>query len=188
MKFCEKCGKELFGENFCPACGNEIKISETVESSIENHEKASDCYAVPESVEEKNNFEISKMPKKVLFAVAGALTAIVVIIVILLSNRGPNLKKIYNRHCSPLWSELGSDGSYLSIDTNPLDLEDTGVAYDSAYDAIQTVNEELGLPESVFEDMITTTSNDGKQTEEFGKLKVSWRYHPDKGLEVTYKK
>lgn len=100
---------------------------------------------------------------------------------------GPDFKALYNKYCESTWADYGSDGSYLSIDTNPYDRDDDGLAYPAAYYAVAEVNDALGLPNSLFNDMGQTTGADGKQTETFGDITVSWRYHPDKGLEVTYK-
>ena len=100
------------------------------------------------------------------------------------------IEKLYDEYCTSIWADVGSDGSYLSIDTNPYDKDDDGLAYPAAYTAIKEVNKALGLPESVVSEMGETTSADGKQTETFEEqgVTVSWKYHPDKGLEVTYKK
>ena len=51
------------------------------------------------------------------------------------------------------------------------------------------VNKALGLPDSLMAEFGETTGADGKQTEDFPEqgVTVSWKYHPDKGLEVTYK-
>lgn len=32
-----------------------------------------------------------------------------------------------------------------------------------------------------------TSSADGKQTEDYDDVTVSWKYHPDYGMEVTFK-
>ena len=100
---------------------------------------------------------------------------------------GPDFKGLYNKYCNSTWASYGSDGSYLSIDTNPYDWDDDGLAYVEAYYAIEDINNALGLPSSLMNDMGETTGADGKQTETFGDITVSWKYHPDKGLEVTYK-
>lgn len=46
----------------------------------------------------------------------------------------------------------------------------------------------FGLPESINERMKTTNSMDGKVTETVDGIKVTWSYHPDRGLEVMYEK
>lgn len=82
---------------------------------------------------------------------------------------------------------VAGDGSYLSADTNVYDLDDY-FNYDIR-DAITELHEKMGLPESLDEDMWQTTWSMGKQHETFENIgiTVSWTYHPDKGLEVTYK-
>ena len=100
---------------------------------------------------------------------------------------GPDFKSIYNKYCESSWASVGSDGSYLSIDTNPKDKDDH-TEY-AALTAIFDVNEALGLPESLEEDMLKTTAMMGRQSETYNTqgVTVSWSYHPDKGMEVTYK-
>lgn len=196
MKFCEKCGNELSGEKFCPACGNKIEeVSEnlqaeqnqTVEETVENVEESKTV--IEEKVNTiKNLPNIKKSPKNILIAAIAIVAIVVAVIIIIASNSGPNFKKIYKEHCNEIWATVGEDNSYLSIDTNPYDIEDDGVAYAVAYSTIKTVNEELGLPASLFKDMGSTTGADGKQIEEFEEVTVSWKYHPDSGLEVMYKK
>lgn len=103
--------------------------------------------------------------------------------------KGPDFKAIYDAYCNPIWASVGSDGSYLSIDTNPYNQDDKGLAYPAAYYALEDIHKALGLPESLLEDMGATSGADGKQTQNFPSqgVTVSWKYHPDKGLEVTYK-
>ena len=100
---------------------------------------------------------------------------------------GPDFQEIYSKYCKSKWSKVGSDGSYLSIDTNPDDLDDYNVY--EAVQAILNVNSELGLPESLNQDMQHTSLIMGLQTQDFNEegLSVSWAYGPSHGLEVTYK-
>ena len=81
--------------------------------------------------------------------------------------------------------ELSEDGSFVSVDTNPSDIDDYFVT--DSFDAVETFNEKLGFPGYVWEDMLHTSSADGKQTESCGQIEVTWKYHPDRGLEATYK-
>lgn len=100
---------------------------------------------------------------------------------------GPDFKAIYDKYCESTWATVGSDGSYLSIDTNPKDKDDYS-DYD-ALAAIFAVNEALGLPDSLGDSMLSTTALMGRQSEQYEKqgVSVSWWYHPDKGMEVSYK-
>ena len=84
------------------------------------------------------------------------------------------------------WS-VGSDGSYLSADTNVYDLDDYGNS--DIWSSIKEMNKTLGLPASLTEDMNQTTWSMGRQNQKFADigLEVTWTYHPDKGMEVTYK-
>ena len=187
MNFCEKCGRRISEESVCPNCGNQIKTEIDKETS-EVSEAQINSVSSQEAIKQKG-INIKKLPKNIL-VLGGIVLLIIIILIVLICNigGGVNLKKIYNKYCNSIWSEVASDGSYLYIDTNPYDDEDDGVAYYEAYIAIKNVNKELGLPDSVLNDMERTTSADVKQTAVFDNINVSWRYHPDKGLEVTYKK
>ena len=97
---------------------------------------------------------------------------------------GPDLRALYNEYCSSSYASVANDGSYLSIDTNPNDKDDY---FDyEAYSAIVSVNEALGLPESVLNRMNQTRSMDGIQSYSTDELEITWTYHPDKGMEVNY--
>lgn len=84
------------------------------------------------------------------------------------------------------WS-VGSDGSYLSADTNVYNLDDYGS--ESIWASIKEMNKTLSLPASLTEDMNQTTWSMGRQTQKFTSVgvEVTWTFHPDKGMEVTYK-
>ena len=187
MSFCQNCGKEISGERFCPGCGTLIEIQNQEESTTENKNNQTDYIESINNSKEKADVNVLKLPKKFLISVCVVVIAIIVLIVAI-SNSGPDLEKIYENHCDAIWADVGSDGSYLSIDTNPDDVDGEGIAYYQSCVAIEEINKELGLPESLYEDMGKTTANEGKQTEEFDEIIVSWKYHPDSGLEVTYKK
>lgn len=103
---------------------------------------------------------------------------------VLVTSAGPDLLAIYDAHCSASFAEVANDGSYLSIDTNSLDIDDY-VDFE-ALQAIEDVNEALGLPESVINRMKQTRALDGFQSYETDELDISWTYHPDKGLNVSY--
>lgn len=83
--------------------------------------------------------------------------------------------------------EVGSDGSFLSADDNVYNLDD--YSNNNIWESIKKMNETLGLPASLTEDMGQTTWSMGRQNQKFPSqgLEVTWTYHPDKGMEVTYK-
>lgn len=102
----------------------------------------------------------------------------------------PDLKALYDEYCSSTWASLGSDYSYLSVDTNPYNYDNGDYRfYNTVNDAIEDIHRSMGLPDSLREDMGKTSWSMGKQEEVFENIgiKVTWTYHPDKGLEVTYK-
>lgn len=117
-------------------------------------------------------------------AESGGKTAYVTVTV---NRKLPDFLAVYNKYCKSTWAKLGNDYSYLSIDTNPYDREEYSMS--AANDAIEDINRELGLPESLREDMGQTSWSMGKQSQTFESigLTVAWTYHPDKGLEITYK-
>ncbi len=215
--FCSNCGASLSREHaFCPQCGTPKNISikeKCVRCGADIPAGEAFCSNCGQRAEDgalhgQSTNLSNQTGKNAYCASAGkknigiVIVAVAVIIALALtigflgkngespSEHGPSFKKIYDEYCSSIWASVGSDGSYLSIDTNPYDEEDNGIAYYAAYIAIKEVNEALGLPESLAEDMGHTASKDGKQSETFEKqgVIVTWKYHPDQGLEVTYKK
>ena len=85
----------------------------------------------------------------------------------------------------PYYFTIGIDNSYCTIDTNPYDIDDYSSSTALGY--IQEMNNKLGLPEYIYQEMITTSYSQGKQSESYGNITVTWYYHPDKGLNATYK-
>ena len=123
----------------------------------------------------------------VITATADGISAVANVTV---KNKAPDLKAIYEDMCNSIWADLGSDYSYLSVDTNPYNKDDGDYRYIfTVNDAIEKINEKMGLPSSVYNDMNQTSWSMGKQKATFEDIgiEVTWTYHPDKGLEVTYK-
>lgn len=184
---CPKCGASVDGDaKFCSACGSPLSENQSYESTVSDGISVSSVEVVP--VTPTPTTKLDK--RKIIPIVVILLLIILGAGIFLQKNKGPNFKKLYDEHCRSIWASVGSDGSYLTIDTNPFDEDDNGLAYVDAYKAVETINQELGCSESLFVDMGHTTGSDGKQTETYEDLGVtiSWKYHPDRGLEVTYKK
>lgn len=96
----------------------------------------------------------------------------------------PDLKEIAGEYSDDAFCFVAEDGSYIEIDTDPSDIGEY-IASDSL-DAIEHINEELGLPESVYAHMTSTRALDGMQSYEKDNIGVRWTYHPDNGLEIIY--
>ena len=110
-----------------------------------------------------------------------------------IKEKAPDFNAIFKSlNLGTLW-EVSSDGSYLAGDSNPADLDKkyAVVLYDvSKYtDDVKRINKAMGLPDYLYQDMVSTTWSMGRQEESFpdNGLKITWTYHPDKGLEITYK-
>ena len=108
---------------------------------------------------------------------------------ITVKEKGPDFKKLYDEIESDVkygW-EVGSDGSYLMADTNVYDLDD--YSNSAIWYSIKDMNKKLGLPNSLDNDMAQTTWSMGRQNQTFedAGVTVTWTYHPDKAMEVTYK-
>ncbi len=86
------------------------------------------------------------------------------------------------------WCYISSDGETMTIDSNPYNEEYyyTEEVSGQAYTYVQIINSELGFSSTVYDEMMETSWNDGTQYRYADGYSVSWTYHPDQGLEVTY--
>lgn len=172
-RICTKCGAKIEEtQQFCPYCGT----------------KADD------NAGEKPRVAPSK---KLLTAIA-ACVVVVIIFVLVSGSHTRNFKDLYgsSEYVGEDWFEIGADGSYLTVDTNPddkdygKDLKDMTekdyYAWKNAAAAIETLNKDLGFTDALMQRMNKTSSLQGVQTDENDKYSVRWTYHPDKGLSVTY--
>lgn len=189
---CSACSTELEpGQMFCPKCGQ--KVGQPMAPKTELPGKL---------------IGLAKGNKKAVIIGGVGIVAVVIAISIAVSMFGGSK---FSKLVSDMLNEypyadnaVGSDGSYLKIDTNPTNLDLDDIDYSNAaqvasarifsnvqsdsLDGIKMVNEKLGFTASLYEKMMATNALQGRQSEENGKYKVSWTYHPDKGLEVTYEK
>lgn len=103
-------------------------------------------------------------------------------------------EKVKNE-CLHIAGQISSGKNYFTIDTDPDDWENMDATVKAlllpqqqkqALEAIRYANDALGFNGSVYSKMMGTSALMGRQSEETNKYKVSWTYHPDDGLEVTY--
>lgn len=126
----------------------------------------------------KDNFD-----KTLVIRGIAAIIAVIVMVWFFYFN-APDLKNIGDKYNDDWFCTVADDGSYLTIDTDPLDFGD--YITDGSDKAIQNINKELGFPDSVYAQMISTRAIDGTQTYEKNGISVSWTFHPDDGLEIIY--
>ena len=139
----------------------------------------------------------SKWIKKRL-AIGGLIAVVLVIAIALIIPHESKFTKVASK-CTSLAGTLtggGEDDDYFTIDTYPEfffdNMEPAVEAFlhpsmeSGALEAIQYANKELGFNGSLYYRMLETSALMGRQREENDKYRVSWTYHPDEGLEVTY--
>ena len=146
---------------------------------------------------------LSKKQIRIIAIVGAAVVVVIVAVIIILTsvakqNYFKSVKLKAHMEYPNASIKVGADGSYLSVDTNPSDqdaddlsLSERVTLLDVSNDsisAIEMINSELGLSDAVYQNMLKTTSLQGRQTAETTKYTVSWSYHPDNGLEVIYER
>ena len=136
----------------------------------------------------------SKLVKKKLVVLG--VVAVAVIAVAFAFLHKSKFEQVRNE-CVQIAGMIVGNGDYFTIDTYPdtyENIDDNMKALllpdiqKNALEAIRYANEELGFNDSVYSKMMKTTALMGRQNEGTDKYKVSWTYHPDNGLEVTYEK
>jgi len=134
----------------------------------------------------KSNLAKPKLSRKKRIIICAVI--ILAIIVIIASAGGSKFDRVQDKAVNIAGGISGGDG-YFTIDTYWEDaLYHAPDRQKKALEAIKYVNEELGFSGAVYQRMLETSAIMGRQSEENDKYRVSWTYHPDNGLEVTYEK
>ncbi len=179
---CKKCGTQVPADKlFCTNCGQ--RINDPPQSQIKlNYGTELDLKPKDEPAPKP---EPEQKKKSSFKYIAIGVAAVLAIIIFFSNAKVKDFNKLYQKeYGSKAWCTITTDGSKMVIDTNPGDQPDTMVS--EAYDKIITINSQLGFTGDVFRAMQTTRFVDGVMNAENDKYKVSWRYHPDIGLEATY--
>lgn len=189
---CSECGKEISDTaKECIHCG--CPIIKKVVCSECNTEVDSTVKICPNC---GNNLGTSlvkiNIPKKInprFIQIGVIVIGIIVVVITILKVTSSSIKikmsDVFTKAgCDNYYCELASDGSYIEVDTNPLDLDDFSST--TAFDMVKKLNKELGFSESLNSKMLKTRALDGTLSDENDNVKVTWTYHPDKGLNVTY--
>lgn len=96
-------------------------------------------------------------------------------------------RELYSELCREPWAVHGSDWSYIALDSYPSSASSKYTYFTDVYSCIEEIHDELDIPDYVLEEMVKTTAMQGKLTEVFSEITITWSYHPSNGLEVTYK-
>lgn len=164
------------------------------ETKVESSEMQADVIQIAENAEDDVAPEKPKFTKKKL-AIFGGVAAVIIAVAIIMFI--PSKFDQVKSECVQIAGCVTGSGDYFMIDTYPDEYENldaTRVALwapstqENALEAIKYANEALGFNGSVYSQMLNTTALMGRQTAENDKYRVSWTYHPDDGLEVTYEK
>lgn len=104
-------------------------------------------------------------------------------------------KKVKNECLQIAGTIINAENDCFTLDTYPEEYNNLSsemrewlapTTRDNTIKAIKYANDALGFNKSLYNQMVTTTALMGIQTAENEKYKVTWTYHPNRGLEVTY--
>lgn len=176
----------------------EEQLQADVNSTEGEKAETAETVSTPEAVTPEVATDAQKTKKKKLskkkLGIIGAI-AIVIAIVAVIALMPSKFEKVENE-CVHIAGSIASGKGYFTIETIPDSWDNMDATVralmlashqESALKAIKYANDELGFP-GVYSQMLRTTALMGRQTEENDKYKVSWTYHPDDGLTVTYSK
>ena len=130
-----------------------------------------------------------------LLATALALTLLLSLTACNNNKEVQSFANFYEETCysNGVWATLSEDGKTLSMDTKPYNGEYdymNGFIVDDfvseVVDAIKILHANYNIPSYVYEQILQTSSADGKQTYEGENIIIWWTFSKTKGLEITY--
>lgn len=117
--------------------------------------------------------------------VLGFLLTIILLVIVFSIPPYKDFNGMYSSLKDNDWCQIGTDGTWMLLDTNPNDVKNH--MNPEALAKIEEVLKDLGFKGYTYKEMLLTTSLDGKSNETAGKYEVMWKYHPENGLEVLFK-
>ncbi len=175
--FCPSCGTANPDSRFCINCGVEVNPSAQVAPAVGGF-----ATGAAQTAPVSGAAAFVKKPLNIV-ALAGGLVVVVALVVGVSAALTPNPLVQAVAGCSLEGSEgieLTDGDKTLIVDTEGED-DYTGASYDDYVCII----EGLGLPERIRNNMGETRALDGTVSDTFENLSLSWRYHPDSGINLT---
>lgn len=103
-------------------------------------------------------------------------------------NNTDDIFRAFHDTYSDIVTTIADDESYVMIDTNPYDLKNSTAYISTGLSRVEKLNKALGLPDWLYKEIVNTRVIDGRQSETFDKVTVTWSYSQGNGLEVIYRK
>lgn len=175
--FCPSCGTANPDSRFCINCGVEVNPAAQVAPAVGGF-----AIGTTQAPPATGAAAFFKKPFNVV-AVAGGLVVVVALGIGISAALTPNPLVQAVAGCSLEGSEgieLTDGDKTLIVDTEGQD-DYTGASYDDYVCIIEGLN----LPERIRNNMGETRALDGTMTDTFENLTLSWRYHPDSGINLT---
>ncbi len=94
---------------------------------------------------------------------------------------GPDFQSLYAEYCDSSFATVASDNSYLNLIVYEFDYRN----HPERVTALQQINSSLGLPQSVLNGMESVRPIDGRISESYGDITVTYAFTGDY-LDVTY--
>lgn len=162
----------------------------------ENQEDAGRTASTSEvnSANEHTTLKRAFTKKRLVVCAICAVVLIAALVIVLVATHESYFEKTKNEVLQIAGTlHTGDRDDYFMIDTRPETYANDyrfqsllPEAQTKAIKAIKYANEAFGFDSSVYDAMMQTNSLMGMQTAENEKYKITWTYHPDKGLEVKY--
>ncbi len=187
---CDNCGSLVRADQvFCPRCGKRI-VNNPTRRDVSPSKTVS-----TEEVDASVNSAVSKFSdaleqsrkknrKRLFFTGAATLLLVIAVLIAIKATDKKDFSGMFSDLEKNSWCTITDNGMTMKIDTNPDDKPDEKESM--AYSQIKDINKKLGFTENIYRNMGSTRAADGERYATFRNFKVTWKYHPDSGLEVVY--
>jgi hypothetical protein len=121
--------------------------------------------------------------KKTKIVAAGIVSVVAVLGLTGCAGSFDLFQKAYESCGTPSGVSVSDNGTTISVDTMGQE-EYSGASYESLVCVINAV----GTPSYVNDNIMNVRAIDGRQSDEFNGIVVSYSYHPDNGMDIVFHK